>query len=92
MVHARVYLWNRKVCNCVIYVRETVGLYTSQRIQNHLSTKSVESSKICGCKRAEMEVTRHFNERDNNIGNVKVVGLEQVWKNWVTYRRVREQR
>ena len=39
-----------------------------------------------------MEVAGHFNECGHSISNVKVVGLEKVWKNWVTYRRVREQR
>ena len=72
-----------EVCNCVIYVGETGGpLY--QRIQNHLSS--------IRCKRTGMEVAGHFNECGHRISNVKVVGLEKVWKNWVTYRRVREQR
>ena len=72
-----------EVCNCVVYVGETGGpLY--QRIQNHLSS--------IRCSRTEMEVAGHFNEAGHNIGNVKVMGLEKVWKNWVTYRRVREQR
>ena len=39
-----------------------------------------------------MEVAGHFNECGHSISNVKVVGLEKVWKNWVTYRREREQR
>ena len=72
-----------EVCNCVIYVGETGGpLY--QRMQNHLSS--------IRCKRTGMEVAGHFNESGHSISNVKVVGLEKVWKNWVTYRRVREQR
>ena len=28
-----------------------------------------------------MEVAEHFNEGDHSIHNVKVVGLEKVWKN-----------
>ena len=36
-----------------------------------------------------MEVAGHFNECGHSISNVKVVGLEKVWKNRVTYRRVR---
>ena len=72
-----------EICNCVIYVGETGGpLY--QRIQNHLSS--------IRCKRVGTEVSVHFNEEGHNISNLKVVGLEKVWKNWVTYRRVREQR
>ena len=39
-----------------------------------------------------MEVAAHFNETGHSISNVKFIGLEKVWKNWVTYRRVREQR
>ena len=72
-----------EICNYVIYVGETGGpLY--QRIQNHLSS--------IRCKRPGMEVAAHFNESGHNIGNMQVVGLEKVWKNWVTYRRLREQR
>lgn len=72
-----------EVCHCVIYVGETGGpLY--QRIQNHLSS--------IRCQRTGMDVAGHFNAGDHSISNVKIVGLEKVWKNWVTYRRVREQR
>ena len=72
-----------EVCNCVVYVGETGGqLY--QRIQNHLSS--------IRCKRTGMEVAVHFNEGNHDISHLKVVGLEKIWKNWVTYRRVREQR
>ena len=55
-----------------------------QRVQNHLST--------IRCERTEMEVEAHLNGAGHSITDAKFVGLEKVWKNWTTYRRVREQR
>jgi len=72
-----------EVCECVIYVGETGGVLY-QRIQNHLST--------IRCGRNEMVVAAHFNGEGHQLSNAKFVGLEKVWKGWVTYRRVREQR
>ena len=40
----------------------------------------------------EMEVAAHFNAGGHLITDASFIGLEKVWKNWVTYRRVREQR
>lgn len=72
-----------EVCDCVVYVGETGGaLY--QRVQNHLSS--------IRCGRGEMEVAAHFNGERHQLSDAKFVGLEKVWKCWVTYRRVREQR
>ena len=34
----------------------------------------------------------HFNSEGHVLSNAKFVGLEKVWKGWVTYRRVQEQR
>ena len=72
-----------EVCNCVVYVGETGGILY-QRIQNHLSS--------IRCGRVDLEVAAHFNSEGHVLSNAKFVGLEKVWKGWVTYRRVREQR
>ena len=67
----------------VIYVGETGGtLY--QRTQNHLSSVR--------CKREGMDVPEHFTEGGHTIEDIRVIGLEKVRKNWVAYRRTREQR
>ena len=71
------------VCECVVYVGETGGIFY-QRVQNHLST--------IRCGRTEMEVAAHFISDGHRITDAKFIGLEKVWKNWTTYRRVREQR
>ena len=39
-----------------------------------------------------MEVAAHFISDGHRITDAKFIGLEKVWKNWTTYRRVREQR
>ena len=39
-----------------------------------------------------MDVAAHFNGGGHDLSNAKFVGLEKVWKGWVTYRRIREQR
>lgn len=72
-----------EVCDCVIYVGETGGILY-QRVQNHLSS--------IRCQRNDMEVAAHFNGEGHQLSNAKFVGLEKVWKGWVAYRRVREQR
>ena len=72
-----------EVCDCVVYVGETGGVLY-QRLQNHLST--------IRCQKNDMDVAVHFNARGHNLSNAKFVGLEKVWKGWVTYRRIREQR
>ena len=72
-----------EVCDCIVYVGETGGVLY-QRIQNHLST--------IRCKRDDMDVAAHFNGDRHQLSNAKFVGLEKVWKGWVTYRRMREQR
>ena len=72
-----------EVCDCIVYVGETGGILY-QRVQNHLSS--------IRCGRNEMEVAAHFNGEGHQLSNAKFVGLEKVWKGWVTYRRVREQR
>ena len=70
-----------EVCECVVYVGETGGVLY-QRIQNHLS--SIRCSR--------MDVGLHFNNVGHHLSNAKFVGLEKVWKNVVSYRRLREQR
>ena len=72
-----------RACECVVYVGETGGVLY-QRVQNHLSS--------IRCRRMEMEVAAHFNAGGHFITDASFIGLEKVWKNWVTYRRVREQR
>ena len=72
-----------EVCNCVVYVGETGGVLY-QRVQNHLSN--------IRCNKNDMEVAAHFNGESHQLSNARFVGLEKVWKGWVTYRRVREQR
>lgn len=71
------------VCKCVVYVGETGGMLY-QRVQNHLST--------IRCGRTEMDVSAHFNGEAHSIADASFIGLEKVWKNWTTYRKVREQR
>ena len=71
------------VCDCIVYVGETGGMLY-QRVQNHLSA--------IRCMRNEMEVAAHFNGDGHQLADVRFVGLEKVWKNWVAYRRIREQR
>ena len=44
------------------------------------------------CERQGMEVARHFNGKGHALEDMRVIGLEKVGKNWVAYRRVREQR
>ena len=46
---------------------------------------------IC-CGRTEMEVAAHFTGKGHHLSDARFVGLEKVWRSWVTYRRVREQR
>ena len=70
-------------CEVVVYVGETGGQFY-QRAQNHLSS--------IRCGKTEQYVAAHFNSTGHSINEVRFVGLEKVWKNWVTYRRVREQR
>ena len=70
-------------CEVVVYVGETGGQFY-QRAQNHLSS--------IRCGKTELYVAAHFNSAGHSINEVRFVGLEKVWKNWVTYRRVREQR
>ena len=71
------------VCDCVVYVGETGGtLY--QRVQNHMST--------IRCERNDIDVAAHFNGPGHRLSDANFVGLEKVWRNWVTYRRIREQR
>ena len=55
-----------------------------KRSQNHLSSVR--------CKRVELEVASHFNGEGHSGDDIRVIGLEKVYKNWVAYRRAREQR
>ena len=75
-------IWCR-ICQMVVYVGETGGIMY-QRIQNHLSS--------IRCKRPGMEVAKHFNDEGHALEDVRVIGLEKVYKNWLAYRRAREQR
>ena len=71
------------VCRLVVYVGETGGtLY--QRSLNHLSSVR--------CRRQGMEVASHFSGEGHSVEDIRVIGLEKVYKNWVTYRRAREHR
>ena len=54
------------------------------RIQNHLSS--------IRCNRLELPVARHFSVDGHSVGDIRIVGLERVWKNDVFYRRQRETR
>ena len=73
------------VCCSVCYVGETGGcIYT--RIQNHLSTIRSENPVV------DLPVSRHFKSKGHTIENMRVVGLERVWKPNVYYRRARERR
>ena len=72
-------------CKCVCYVGETGGrLYT--RIQNHLSSIRAENPAV------PLPVSSHFRSADHNVSDVRVVGLERVWRQNVEYRRARERR
>ena len=39
-----------------------------------------------------MEVASHFSGEGHSVEDIRVIGLEKVYKNWVTYRRAREHR
>ena len=39
-----------------------------------------------------MDVAKHFNGEGHALEDVMVIGLEKMRKNWIAYRRVREQR
>ena len=67
----------------MVYVGETGGVLY-QRVQNHLSS--------IRCGRSEMEVAAHFGGDQHQLSDAKFVGLEKVWRYWVFYRRVREQK
>ena len=72
-------------CRKVVYVGETgVSLYA--RAQNHLSSiRSVNPS-------VGLPVRRHFMTQEHSLDDLRVVGLERVWKGSVDYRRARERR
>ena len=73
------------VCKCICYVGETGGcLYA--RVQNHLSSIRVDSPTV------SLPVRNHFHSPHHSINDVRVVGLERVWRNNVEYRRARERR
>ena len=73
------------VTRCVCYVGETGGcLYT--RIQNHLSSIRADSPAVV------LPVRSHFCAPGHSVSDVRVVGLERVWRPNVEYRRVRERR
>ena len=73
------------VCKCVCYVGETGGrLYT--RIQNHLSSIRADNPAV------PLPVRSHFRSAGHGVDDVRVVGLERVWRQSVEYRRVRERR
>ena len=77
-------IWNIcAACAYVIYVGE-IGGVLYQRIQNYLST--IRYGRI------EMELAAHFNGDGHHLSDARFVGLEKVWRSWMTYRRVREQR
>ena len=70
-------------CDTLCYVGETsTCLYT--RVQNHLSSVR--------CGKGDLPVARHFTHEGHNIDDLKILGLEQVWKDDVFYRRQREAR
>ena len=72
-----------KKCDLVCYVGETGGtLYT--RVQNRMST--IRTGKT------SFAVSCHFNGEGHSESDLRVVGLEKVWRNSVIYRRLREQR
>ena len=59
------------VCDCVVYVGETGGMFYHM-VQNHLSH--------IRCGRTEMEVASHFDSDGHRITDAKFIGLEKVWK------------
>ena len=73
------------VCKCVCYVGETGGcIYT--RVQNHLSTIRADNPAVV------LPVRSHFCAPGHSVSDVRVVGLERVWRQNVEYRRVRDRR
>jgi len=73
------------VCRCVCYVGETGGcLYT--RVQNHLSSIRASNPAVA------LPVRSHFCASGHSINDVRVIGLERVWRQNVEYRRARERR
>ena len=70
-------------CKRVVYVGET-GTSLYSRVQNHLSS--------IRCNRLELPVARHFSVDCHDVRDMRVVGLERVWRSDVFYRRQREMR
>ena len=70
-------------CKRVVYVGET-GTSLYSRIQNHLSS--------IRCNRLELPVARHFSDQGHDVNDMRIVGLERVWRSDVFYRRQREMR
>ena len=74
-----------EVCRYVCYVGETGGcLYA--RVQNHLSSIRASNPAVT------LPVRGHFCATGHSVNDVRVVGLERVWRQDVEYRRVREKR
>ena len=74
-----------EICQEVIYVGETGGpIYA--RVQNHLSSIRSTNPPV------DLPVRRHFLEPGHTIDDLRVVGLERVWRSEVDYRRAREMR
>jgi len=68
-------------CDKIIYVGET-GTTLYQRTMNHLS--SIRNY------RHGTPLAKHFNEGNHNIEDFKIIGIEVVKEDSVTYRRLRE--
>ena len=73
------------VCRYVCYVGETGGCLYS-RVQNHLSSIRASNPAVT------LPVRGHFCAQGHSVNDVRVVGLERVWRQHVEYRRVREKR
>ena len=72
-------------CQKVVYVGETGGSIYA-RVQNHMS--SIRSTN----PGVDLPVRRHFLSEEHSLDDLRVVGLERVWRASVNYRRVRESR
>ena len=73
------------ICRCICYVGETGGSLYS-RVQNHLSSIRANNPTVI------LPVRSHFYAPGHSISDVRVVGLERVWRQNVEYRRARERR
>ena len=69
-----------KECRKVVYVGET-GNTIYERFQNHISNIR---------RKKDEPISRHFNGKNHNLGNMKILGLESIGRLDIHRRKIRE--